>query len=169
MDDTKENRAAFAQVLNGLADNYSAKLSPPGLLMRFKAMQHLSLDEIRAAAYHIIQDASIFRMPTTAEFLDAAGKALPQPKDAATEQVTLITRLIRELGYYRPPTFEDPTTAALLKSRWSWRGLCSMTETELKWFAKEFIEAYQSTNKRNASVCIENLSKLTKQIGGGTE
>ena len=88
-------------------------------------------------------------------------------EDTASAQVNEIMRQVRELGYYRTPNFSDPITADLMDSRWTWKAVCSMTETEHKWFAKEFVDTYLSYRNQKRLMTDSDSTKRLRLLAGG--
>lgn len=163
---TANDKKKFFEIMTGLAENFSAQLSSPGLKLRFDALSRYDIGQIETAAIKILHSRNMMGMPTVAEFITAIEGDAIKPADSAIAQVNEIMRQIRELGSYRTPSFDDPVTASLMKSRWSWKTVCSMTETELKWFSKEFTEAYQSAERTEQKPMIEHVARLRLLAGG---
>jgi hypothetical protein len=164
----KQDEVRFAEIMIGLAENFSAQMSTPGLVMRFEAMKEFSIDEIASAATKLVKTRTMMGMPTVAEFIVAMGLQAPAVTDAANEQATAVMKQIRDLGSYRTPVFDDPITKSLMASRWSWAAVCSMTEAELKWWTKDFVEAYQANTRTDTQHRIEcdNTPRLKLLAGG---
>jgi hypothetical protein len=162
------DKKKFFKIMTGLAENFSAQISGPGLALRFEALERFDIGQIEAAAISILNTRERMGMPTVAEFVRAIEGETVTTKDDATIQVNEIMRQIRELGSYRTPVFDDPVTKSLMSSRWSWQSVFSMTETELKWFSKEFIETYQSCDRKADHTMIDcAASKRMKLLIGG--
>jgi hypothetical protein len=160
------DKTKFFEIMTGLAENFSAQFSGPGLKLRFDALSQYDITQIETAAVKILHSRDKMGMPTVAEFVKAI-EGDRKPEDAAVNQVNEILKQIRDLGSYRTPAFSDPVTASLMKSRWSWRSVCSMTETELKWFAKEFSEAYQSAERATQPMIANNAAGKLRLLAGG--
>jgi hypothetical protein len=151
-----------------LAENFSAQISKPGLSLRFEAMKKYNIEDISIAASKVLLTRKIMGMPTVAELIEAMGVVEPRQIDIAQQQVNEIMAQVRNIGSYGTPVFSDPVTIRLMKSRWSWKSLCAMTETEHKWWAKDFIEAYKSADtmdRHEAIECTPRLKLLTGKIG----
>ena len=157
MEDRDKTR--FSEIMIGLADNFSAQVTKPGLAMRFDALRRYGIEQVANAAAKLILSRERMGMPNVAEMIKEIEGPVSSLQDHASEQVSVVMKQIRELGSYRAPCFDDPVTKSLMSSRWSWHSVCSMTETELKWWSMEFVDAYQS---------VERTAKRA-QIGfGGT-
>jgi hypothetical protein len=169
MKDDQKERVAFSQIMIGVAENFSAQVSSAGLNLRFVALKEYSLQQIEAAALKILANRKAMGMPTVAEFIVAI-TGEQKNCDPAENQVNEIMKQIRSVGSYGTPVFSDPITKSLLSSRWTFRSLCAMTEVELKWWGKEFSEAYQSMERSEQRVLIGadsvNARKLKLLTGG---
>jgi len=169
----EKDKLGFSEVMIGLAENFSAQMTKPGLLLRFNALSAHTLEQVKKAAVSLIMQRERMGMPTVAEIIKEIEGPAKNPADMAALQVADILKQIRELGSYRTPSFVDPVTKAIMSSRWSWRAVCAMTEAELKWWAKEFIEAYQAMDRvdtrekiAHSGTPMDSLKKLTAGIGG---
>lgn len=170
MKDNEKERAEFFKIMVGMAENFSAQMSSAGMLLRFKVMKEYSLQQIEAAALKILANRKIMGMPTVAEFVVAISgdrKAC----DNAEGQASDVIGQVRSVGSYGTPVFDDPVTKLLMSGRWSWRSVCAMTEAEMKWWARDFVEAYQAFERKNECLEIGNepgnrkLRLLTGGIG----
>jgi hypothetical protein len=168
MNDNEKEKAIFSEIMLGIAENFSARMSSPGLQLRFMALKNYSLQQIEAAALKILTNRTAMGMPTVAEFL-VAMNGDQRACDNAEGQVKEVMERIRNTGSYGYPDFHDPVTAELLKSRWSWMSLCAMTEAELKWWARDFIEAYQASERKTECLAIGNgdVPRKLKLLTGG--
>ncbi len=131
----------------------------------------ITLDQIRKAALKILKTRTISKMPTFAEFLEAISGS---KKDKAQVQADIVLKMLRRNGSQAKPDFDDPVTVHLMSSRWQWeRWARTVLEDEIKWWRKEFIEAYQSYTGRPEMInevkriaAPEQLRQLTETIGG---
>ena len=160
----------FAKSTAAVLANFGSVATEPLLTLWFDVAtdDNISIDQWEAAAKCIIRQRKYTSQPTYADFLEII-KGIPVTEaDVANSQAAAVMKQVRELGAYRYPVFDDPTTKALMSSRWSWAAVCLMTETEMKWWVKEFVEAYQSEKKSECLVIGEGKSiKNLKLIAGG--
>ena len=162
----------FAKVTTAVMANFKAVATEPLLDMWFDMAfeDKITIEQWKDAARKIIRGRKYTSQPTYADFHETVFGSPVTETDRACEQVTVVMKQIRELGSYRTPCFDDPVTKSLMVSRWSWQSVCSMTETELKWWAKEFIEAYQTMDrdeKRAQIGCIGTEERKLKLLAGG--
>lgn len=153
-----------------LGEIHSKELSQSLLDVYWEILSRHS-DEVCEAAFNRLIETMRF-FPKPADFIDAlkqvSGPEPPQITDRATEQINIVMRQIRERGSWRTPAFDDPVTNSLMKTRWSWPSVCAMTETELKWWAKEFADSYLSMQKIESVPMIEGGTQpRLKLLAGG--
>ena len=52
---------------------------------------------------------------------------------------------IRDHGYYKSVTFDNPVTMAVIKKGWGgWMKVCELRDEEIKWFRKDFVPIYKA-------------------------
>ena len=143
-----EDIPEFAKITAGLMANFGAIVTEMVLDMWFDmaTADGITIEQWKQAAMKIIRDRKYTSQPTYADFYEIVMGKNVSESDIAENQVTVIMSQIRSVGYYGRPVFEDPITKWLMSERWSFHSLCSMTEKELSWWAKEFKEAYHSAN-----------------------
>jgi hypothetical protein len=108
MQDNDHDFEVFTSIMQGLADNFSAELSVPGLEMRFKALMAYPLAEIEAAALDILATRKFTKMPTVAEFVERMGGG--SVDDRAEVEAGKVLRAIEDHGGYAPLwPFDDPS------------------------------------------------------------
>lgn len=162
-----EDKKEFVTIMTAMGENFNAEISREGMRIRFDAMSDLSIEQVRAACTELVKTRIYPGMPTTGEIRAAIpGKAVCI-EDTAQLRVNEIMGKIRSLGSYGSPTWNDPVVEKLLSSRWSWQTLCAMTETEHKWWAKEFVEAYRAlAESRTQPQQIEDYDAVRQLVSG---
>ena len=166
MDDS--DKAKFAQIMMGLAEDCSAKLSPQGLKMKFEAMKNHTIEEIEAAVVSVMKSNIYTKMPTTGTILNAITGTT---EDKAEFQFNLILRAIREVGSYGTPRFKDRVTQSIVYNRFGWNKICSIQQSDMGFFENEFKRAYTTQSKSSyEAMQISNnseskaISKIINQI-----
>lgn len=181
MEDNMENRTLFANTMYGIAEDFGGTLSDNNLAVRFRALQEYSIDQITRAGTWLLKhrEKTFPAVPTTKEFIGVIeGWKKPQvsAKSRAEVQADMVLIKLKHHGRAGKADFCDSITQHLMTTRWPYRvWACNVKEDELKWFRKEFIEAYQAyaeTEKAeqlvldvpgNNVVAIGNLKKLAAQ------
>lgn len=140
-------REELANILLGLAGNFGDTFDAPTLEMWHKMVKTdgFSLEQVRQAAVEIMRTRTIAKMPTYAEFVEyIQGSA----KDQAAVQADIVIEMLDRVGATRQPEFSDPITAHLMSKLWKWKRWASkVKEDELKWWRRDFIEAYHTYSR----------------------
>jgi len=141
------NHVELSKIIVGLAANFGVKI-PVGLIELWKAAfmkDGISIDQIRYGAGKILRTKKdgYGRMPTYAEIIE-----IIQGGDKKDKALVLATEIITHLKLHGAnvlPVLEDPVAANLMSRRWPYRKWAAQVlESELKWWTKEFCEAYKS-------------------------
>lgn len=167
------DRVRFSEIMIGLAENYSgAQLTAIGLKLRFEAMKEFSIEQIAMAATVLVKTRKYTNMPTVAELIDAipGHPALEiKPVHQAEIQADQVLAHLRRFGRTVVPQFTDPITRQLMSSRWQYQSwAATIAESELKWWRREFSEAYQAYAESGAPLMLEGpgaLRQLSMGIG----
>ncbi|KKK53259.1 hypothetical protein LCGC14_3096560 [marine sediment metagenome] len=164
----KRDKKRFTEIMLGMADNFRDELSKPGLQFRFDALKEFSIEQVEVAAFKIIKARKYNKMPPVGEIVEAIQGPAPQIEDVAEIQAAEVIRQISPVGYYGCPVFSDPITDRLFQGRFRWQSVCSLAESELRWFVREFKEAYRAYNVVVETPRLEasgELKKLSENIG----
>ena len=140
----RDDRKAFAEIMYGLADNFSAEINKYGIKFRFDLLKKYNIDQIRAAAHEIALGRKYTKMPTVGELVETIDGSTG---DIADMQVELVLAEMRRVGSYGTPVFDDPVTAHIIAKRIGWKSTCGTAERDWKHFIRDFREAYSSCSK----------------------
>jgi hypothetical protein len=144
---TKEQ---FSKILVAMAGNFGATIQPATLDVWFSLAKGdgLTYEQVAKAAAHIMRTKTngYGRMPTYAEIVQAIQGEPPKLEHKALAEAN---RIISHLHYNGatswPELSKDPITKHLMATRWPYKTWASQVlDSELKWWAKEFVEAYQA-------------------------
>jgi len=141
---TDKDLERFTDLMNGLADNFSAELSTPGLKMRFKVLKSFSIQEIEQAAYNLLATRKFTKMPTVADFLEAMGYGAGSLEDRAETALATVLKAMSSIGAYESVAFEDPVITAVIERMGGWPKCCLTEGGELTWWEKDFRKIYMS-------------------------
>jgi len=165
MKNTPEEILKFAVVITALAEEFGSTLSDDNIELKFLALEEYTIEEIQQAATWLIKnrEQTYPATPRTKEIIDAIdiiinGKL--NTNTAAALEADKVLKNLKCFGRECSTVFKDPITRYLMSNRWSFWQLGNMPENDLKWFRKEFIEAYQEMEKDN------NALPAAKQIEG---
>jgi len=154
----KQDETRFAHIMLGMADNFRDSITKEGMLMRFEMLKEFSIDQVEHAAKKIMLTRKYTKMPPIAEFIEAIqGNHEHQIEDRAEVEATYVISCIGQ-DY---PVFNDPVTAHLMSRRWKWSTWApAVLESELKWWAKEFKEAYRAFNGAESPLHVSGGVKM---------
>ena len=183
MKNNKEEKHKFAKIMWALAEDFGGKISPESLELRFTALKQFSIDEISKAGTWLLMNRKkdFPPVPTTKEIIDAVGKQ-SGGLNGKTKAELEADKVLKNLAYFGrdcPTQFKDQVTAYLMTHRWSFYQLGMMTETDLKWWRKDFVDAYQDTDSQKelfldtaekaGMIPVDDLKKIIhmpKAVGG---
>jgi hypothetical protein len=142
------DRKEFASIMCGLADNFGAELSEPGLRMRFEALRDYTLDQVREAARRIAMERKYTKMPTIAELIEYLHGG--HVEDRAQAEAGKVMEAVRRHGAYATVVFDDPVTMAAVERLFGgWPELCrQLRETDWRWFVRAFTAMYSSFSRQ---------------------
>lgn len=134
---TPADRAAFGEVIAGLAELKGRVLSKPAIELFWRAMQDWPLDEFRAAAAHLVRTCPF--MPSPADF-DALRRAGRPTSGEAWLQAVRCAATSAYRHCETPGGVIDRAVAAI--GGYSAIGMCD--ESKLHFLERRFAEHYES-------------------------
>lgn len=142
----------FVALMQGLADNFGAELSAPGLEMRFEALKAFPLGQVQQAAMSLMETRKFLKMPTVAEFLEHMGSG--SCDDRAEVEAGKVIRAIEQHGGYTSVAFDDPVTQAVIFQGYGgWAKLCDeLAVADEKWFRRDFAKMYAAYSRQRVEV-----------------
>jgi hypothetical protein len=143
---TRNEKKQFAEIMVGVAVMFNADLTKQQLEIWFRLLEDYSLEEIQHAASIILETRKYHGMPTPKEFKECLPGATTQVQLEYNPhaQADIILNHLRLNGASVWPKFTDGITRHLMTTRWYYpRWASQITESETKWWIKEFINAYE--------------------------
>ena len=151
-------------VLNGLAGNYAAVLSPETARMWLFLLKDYALAQVQAAALAVIRrygsDAVPYRtMPPFAlmqKELDALGGVVRGEENLKLQARAEWGRLleaVRSCGSWRAPDLE-PTTAYCVRSLGGWEQVCRWRMDELPWRERDFLQLWEQSHGKEERLTL---------------
>lgn len=136
-------------VLKQLFEAYpNNKVTDGTVLMYLRLLQDIPVHELQTVVEQAV--ASCKFLPTIAELRDtwhSLTRTLGQ--QSAAEAWADVEQQIRAVGYIGSPEFENPTTAAVVRSM-GWRNICA---SEQPWVERaQFMRMYDQWVTRNANI-----------------
>lgn len=152
MENTDETKRKFAEIMQGLAENFGGELSRPGLKMRFELLKPYPIEAVEQMALRLLATRKFTRMPTVAEMLDFLGDG--SVEDRAEIEAAKVLKAIGDVGGYQSVVFDDPVTMAVIHGSYGgWRLLCAETsEADTRWFRQQFAKTYGAYARRDVKV-----------------
>jgi hypothetical protein len=163
-----ERKRDIDLVLTQMFAYFQTEVYEPSVLdIYHQALEGYRIEDIRAACTAHIKSSKWF--PKVSEIIELIPKPhVPQLESTATLQAHHILEMVRIVGYRNPPTWDDPITAILMRTRWSWGAVCELLEDQNVWFVKEFTAAYSAmVDQRQAGVGMLDAPEKLKQIAAG--
>ena len=171
----KSDAAKFKALLTGVGEEYKIKFSEVRLRMWWKILSKYSIEQVESGIYAHMRDpdAGMYELKTASiiKHIDGTKKDNTGDQEFIAQAAWLsIPKAIAGVGVYRVPQFNDPVTAACV-SVMSWKNLCSMTEKDVVWKMKEFVELYQNLKTKPLDQLpnnIQGLESIQEMKGGMT-
>jgi hypothetical protein len=145
MKNTKGERERFITAFATLCEVLGKEISKLGTEAYFKLLEQFTIEEVEAGITRALAECKFFPKPI--ELIGFMKRPECPIDDIATTQALVVIMAIRTVGFYGEPVFDDPITNELIKSRWTWKALCSLLEKELVFFERNFIESYKTATK----------------------
>ena len=160
----------FTALIYGLAEEYGGTISKPGINLKFDALKGYSLVSVTRASNWLLRNRKekYPPIPTINEFIktiDSIENPKPSCETHAQKQVDIILKYLNYYGSYCEHVFKDSTTNYLMTSRWSFPQLGAMKTEDLKWFRRDFVEAYTSLKKDTEAALEYSGAKGTIPVG----
>jgi len=158
---TDADKKQFLTLMMGVAENFTAQLSKPGIAMRFEALREFPIEQVRDACTAIVTTRKFSKMPTIAEFMEYLGGG--SVDDIAAIEAAKVLRAIKSIGGYRSVAFDNATTQAVIEYGFGgWAKVCAEMEADKEhWFLKDFAKTYGAYSRQGV--------KLVGPLAGRTE
>jgi len=170
------DKKRFAAAMKALATSAGVAL-PDADTMRlyFHTLSEFDIDQVEGAVVEVLQEWEYNRMPPVAaihkKLRKKLRKKLPAIEDRALAVASHIVSHLQAHGAASPPDLSsDPIAAHLMSTRWPYqRWGRQLVESEVKWWVKEFCDAYRAYEAHDVIMRIEGPKKvlqLVEKIGG---
>ena len=163
----KNDEKRFIQIMLGMADNFRDNITKEGMTMRFDMLKDYNINRVESAAKQIMLTRKYTKMPPVAEFIE-----ILQGGNKDDKALVIANEIIAHLkmrGSRIFPKLDDEIAKHLMTKRWPYyEWAAAVIESELKWWTKEFCEAYKSYTALEEPMKIaapENVKKLISDIG----
>ena len=159
----------FSQDLVLLAEIHGKTVSSAMIGLYFKALESHKPDEVSWAMSTAVKTLKFFPKPAELiEIIESQNPTLNIEDRALVVSVRIISHL-RTYGATRfPPLDDDPIAKDLMTRRWPYHVFASnVSESELKWWQKEFMEAYRAGSEAGFQITMPKLKQIADGIFGG--
>jgi len=159
------DKKEFAKTMQLASIAYDRECDQPMLRAYFEFLEDYSVDQIKLAvkAHCVGTGVESKFFPKVADItsqIEGTRKQTDQAEQFNAEAAWLsIPKAIRGTGQYGSPQFHDPVTTACV-SIMGWKTLCNMTEKEVTWKMKEFVELYQNLKNKPIDQLPNNIQGL---------
>jgi hypothetical protein len=162
---TDADKKEFLTLMMGVAENFTAQLSKPGIAMRFDALREYPIEQVRETCAAIVRARKFLKMPTVAEFMEFLGGG--SAEDIGAVEAAKVLHAVKSIGGYRSVAFDNPVTQAVVEYTFGgWVKLCGeLTADTEKWFLKDFVKSYGAYSRQG----IQHVGTLAgrTEIGNG--
>ncbi len=143
----------FAILFYGLAEEYGGQITKNGVNLKFEALKEYTINDISKAASWIVKNRgkTFPPIPTVQEFQEVLNKLSGNLEGKAKAELEC-DKVLQNLKYWGrecPTVFKDKTTQYLMTSRWTFHQLGMMKDDDLKWWRKDFIQAYKEIDEQD--------------------
>ena len=163
----QHDKIRFTAAMKALAVNASVEITKDTLRLYFEALKDFDISEIETGTHKLLLEWEYNRMPPLSALVKKIQGEPPKIEDRALCEANKILDHLRVHGAGVWPEMSDPITRQLMTTRWhypTWAGQC--VESENHWWAKEFCEAYRSTNAVNPALEIPcQVRPMLKMVG----
>lgn len=141
------NEREFADLIKALAEIWETPMSPVKSELYFKALEDLTIEQVKRAVYQIIKSRTFASMPKPGEIREAIEGT---KQDKATEAWLLLDYAVRYIGHWSSVQFDDSVIHSVVEAMGGWEYLCTAENSKWKWKRKEFENLYPIMAKRTS-------------------
>ena len=166
-----KNKVEFKKFMSGMGEVFDKKITPIIIKLYWKVLEPFTDEQCQQAFNMAIAQCRFFPKPADlTEFIIGSPKQIEQSKeDKALVIANNIISHLKTHGSRVFPKLDDQVAKHLMTKRWPYyEWAAAVIESELKWWTKEFCEAYKSYVALEVPMQIatpENVKKLISDIG----
>jgi len=109
----------------------------------YNVLEKYSVEQIIAAFSYAVSELQWFPKPVELRKFIESGPG--DVSDIALIEADKVVNAIRDHGYYKSVTFDDPVTMAVIVHGWGgWMKVCELRDNDIKWFRKDFVPIYKA-------------------------
>lgn len=166
--ETQDNER-FKAAIKTLALNAGVEIEEDKLKIYFMALEGFEIEQVEKSCAMILRTWKYNTMPTVAHIIEGIEGQQPQLEDKAMVCANKVIEHLRIYGRTKDleGALKDPIGTHLMTRRWPYYNWAQVIkEEDLKWWVKEFCQAYQAEIKvENTKIThavnqlVENLTK----------
>jgi hypothetical protein len=151
-----ENTYEFKKQMLLAGEVFSKELSSSMVEIYWEILKKYKDAEV-LHAFEVIFKKNIF-FPKPAELINIIEKNKLSVDEKALSQANKVVSLVRKIGSYSKPRFNDEITSYIMKNNYNWSLFCvNLTEKDVVFFKKDFVALYKLYSKNeNKQKKIEN-------------
>lgn len=135
----KEFLKRFTELIAAMASTFNREVDEAMFLGYEMALSGMSIEEVELAVQRAVRECK--HMPTGAEIRELAGYV--GPKERAAVAIGVVENAIREHGYYRTVSFDDPLVNATVRHLGGWEHASTLDdEFAISQWRRDFEKTY---------------------------
>ena len=162
---TEKDFRRFSKALGVLTELFDKKLSPVAIKAYFNSLDKFTINQVEAAISQSMVKCRFFPKPV--ELIEMITGGQKQIEDRGLVEAHKIVSHLQAYGAKYYPQLDDKISQRLMSRRWPYhRWAASVLESELKWWVKDFTEAYNAYTSTEEPLKIEAGPKIKKLTEG---
>ena len=153
------------KIIIGLAEYYGEEMTESRLQIYAKAIGHLDLEDIQAAATDITRDASIKRLPLAGEIIERIKPRITR-EDEAKDAASRIFAAIRKFGWSNRESaraFIGELGWAVVERQGGWSHVCqTMRDRDIPIYQAQFRELAKTVQVRALNNNLDQAPQLPR-------
>jgi len=161
------NKISFKEFMAGAGEIFDKQVTPILSKMYWKSLEPFTDEQCRKAFNLAIERCKFFPKPAELiELIRGSSKQIEQEKD--DKALIIANEIMEQARRYSPGhplKLNDPIAQHLMTSRWPYHNWATtVLESELKWWVKEFCEAYNAYSATGVPMQLEVSERLKSLI-----
>lgn len=149
-----KNETKFKELMSALGELFDKEISPVLSNIYWKSLENISDDDAINGFNKSFTFCKFF--PKPAELIDLMKPKIPVEDKALAIANEIISHLRLNGSRKRPDLSHDPIAEQLMTTRWNYPYWASQVlESEIRWWIKDFCDAYRAYKLSNQYTAIE--------------
>ncbi len=162
-----DDKERFKTIMKAVSVNSGVDITKDILRLYFEALKSFTIEQIEDSAKDILKSWIYPRIPPLAVIIKNIEGEIQPIEDKALVVANQIVSHLQQWGASKYPDLTgDPIAQELMARRWNYkRWAANVLESELKWWVREFCDAYRAYSGSD-NVMIEAPEDVLKLAGG---